>query len=142
MPDSVKEVGCIHTCQGLELDYVGVIVGPDLAYKNGQVITNSRQRARTDKSLNGFGQLMRTDPSEAQARTDLIIKNTYRTLMTRGMKGCYVYCVDRALGEFFESRIQNEIAFGPVKADPVAEEIRKTVEAMDAKHLKSPDDRH
>ena len=44
-PDSVSEVGCIHTCQGLELDYVGVIIGPDLVVRNGKVITQP-ERAR------------------------------------------------------------------------------------------------
>jgi DUF2075 family protein len=37
-PDSVKEIGCIHTSQGLELDYVGVIIGPDLIIRNGEII--------------------------------------------------------------------------------------------------------
>ena len=37
--DSVEQIGCIHTCQGLELDYVGVIVGPDLVVRNGVVVT-------------------------------------------------------------------------------------------------------
>lgn len=37
---SIEEIGCIHTCQGLELDYVGVIIGPDMRYENGQIITD------------------------------------------------------------------------------------------------------
>lgn len=36
---------------------------------------------------------------------DEIIKNTYRTLMTRGMKGCYVYCVDKNLAEYLKGRL-------------------------------------
>ena len=40
-PKSVNEIGCIHTCQGLEVDYVGVIIGPDLVVRNGKIITNT-----------------------------------------------------------------------------------------------------
>ena len=89
---SINEVGCIHTSQGLEFDYVGVIVGDDIRYENGQVITDFTKRARTDQSLKGIKKLYKESPEVAQARADEIIKNTYRTLMTRGTKGCYIYC--------------------------------------------------
>jgi uncharacterized protein len=46
--NSVYEAGCIHTCQGLEFDYVGVIIGDDLRYGNGEVITDYTKRAKTD----------------------------------------------------------------------------------------------
>jgi len=58
-PDSVNEVGCIHTCQGLEMDYVGVIVGPDLVVRNGEVVTDPAKRAKTDTSLKGYKKLMK-----------------------------------------------------------------------------------
>lgn len=100
-PESVKEVGCIHTCQGLEVDYVGVIVGPDLVVRDGKIVTNPDERARTDKSLGGYYKLLKTDPERTKQKADAIIKNTYRTLMTRGMKGCYVYFTDKETEEFF-----------------------------------------
>jgi len=53
-PASVSEIGCIHTCQGLELDYVGVIIGPDLIARDGELISVPSARAKTDKSLHGF----------------------------------------------------------------------------------------
>lgn len=93
-PNSVTEVGCIHTSQGLELDYVGVIIGPDLVVRDGNVITDVSQRASSDKSVSGWKKLTQEDPEEIHVRCDAIIKNTYRTLMTRGQKGCYVYCTD------------------------------------------------
>jgi DUF2075 family protein len=93
-PDSVQEVGCIHTCQGLELDYVGVIIGPDLVVRDGKVITDGTKRSKTDKSLNGYKGLLKKQPFAAREKAALIIKNTYRTLMTRGTKGCYVYSTD------------------------------------------------
>ena len=103
---SVHEVGCIHTAQGLEFDYVGVIIGMDLRYENGVVVTDYHQRAKTDQSLKGIKKLEKTDAEEAYRKADEIIKNTYRTLMTRGMKGCYVYCCDSALGEHLKKRIR------------------------------------
>ena len=51
---SVKESGCIHTCQGLEFDYVGVIIGNDLRFEDNKLITDFTKRASTDKSLNGI----------------------------------------------------------------------------------------
>jgi hypothetical protein len=106
-PGSVEQVGCIHTCQGLELDYVGVIVGPDLVSREGQVATDASKRASSDQSVKGLKKMMNSDPTGARKLGDVIVKNTYRTLMTRGMKGCYVYCVDAALAEYLRSRIRN-----------------------------------
>lgn len=99
---SVKEIGCIHTCQGLELDYVGVIIGPDLAISNGNLVTDPDARAKSDKSLNGYKKALAVDPIAANEKADEIIRNTYRTLMTRGMKGCYVYFTDQATADYFK----------------------------------------
>lgn len=104
-PGSVQEVGCIHTCQGLELDYVGVIIGDDLTYRDGEIVTDATQRASSDQSVRGLKKMMRDDPKRARELADLIVKNTYRTLMTRGMKGCYVYCTDKLLAEYLRSRL-------------------------------------
>jgi DUF2075 family protein len=103
--NSIEQVGCIHTCQGLEVDYIGVIIGPDLVVRNGQVITSPHERDKNDKSIRGWKKLMKEQPALAQQDTDLIIKNTYRTLMTRGMKGCYLYCTDQETAQYFESRL-------------------------------------
>jgi DUF2075 family protein len=100
---SVEQVGCIHTCQGLEVDYVGVIIGPDLIVRNGEVITNPDARDRNDKSIRGHKALAKANPEAAKQITDLIIKNTYRTLMTRGMKGCYLYSTDQETADYFRS---------------------------------------
>jgi uncharacterized protein len=101
-PDSVTEVGCIHTCQGLEVDYVGVIVGPDLIVRDGKVITVPEARASSDRSIHGWKKMMKANPTETKKRLDAIIKNTYRTLMTRGAKGCYVYFVDEETRQYFK----------------------------------------
>ncbi len=104
--NSVNEVGCIHTSQGLEFDYAGVIIGDDLRYEDGHIVTDFTKRARTDQSLKGIKKLYKEDPQRALKESDEIIKNTYRTLMTRGMKGCYVYCTDRNLAEYLKERLQ------------------------------------
>lgn len=103
---SINQVGCIHTCQGLEFDYVGVIIGKDLRYEGGKVITDFTKRASTDKSLNGIKGECRKGNLAALGEADKIIRNTYRTLMSRGQKGCYVFCEDKALGAFLKERIR------------------------------------
>lgn len=115
-PNSVKEIGCIHTCQGLEVDYIGVIVGDDLVVRDGQVVTRPEARARSDNSVKGLKTLARQDPAAAAREADLIIKNTYRTLMTRGMKGCYVYCTDAETAAYLRSRLAPAVT--PVAAQP------------------------
>ena len=104
-PKSVDEVGCIHTCQGLEVDYVGVIVGSDLGVEKGKLVTSPRGRAKSDKSLNGYVGERKLNPEAADAKADELIRNTYRTLMSRGMKGCYVYFTDPEVKKYFESRM-------------------------------------
>ena len=104
--ESINEVGCIHTCQGLEFDYVGVIIGNDLRYENGHIVTDYTKRANTDTSLNGIKKIAKEQGKEvANKIADNIIKNTYRTLMTRGMKGCYVYCTDKKLQEYLKNKV-------------------------------------
>ena len=105
---SVNEIGCIHTSQGLEFDYVGVIIGEDMRFVNGEVITDFTKRASTDQSLKGIKKLSKEDPQEAQARADHIIRNTYRTLLSRGMKGCYIYCVDPELEQYLKDRLNTD----------------------------------
>lgn len=106
--ESVHEAGCIHTSQGLEFDYVGVIIGDDMRYENGKVITDYTKRAKTDSSLKGIKSLAKEDKERADQVADEIIKNTYRTLMTRGMKGCYVYCTNRALAQYLKEKLRQD----------------------------------
>lgn len=104
-PKSVEQVGCIHTCQGLELDYVGVIIGPDMVFADKSVQTAPLERSSQDQTIRGYRGKWRTD-AMLRERADRIVRNTYRTLMTRGMKGCYVYCCDPALAGFLRSRLK------------------------------------
>lgn len=110
--DSIHEAGCIHTSQGLEFDYVGVIIGDDMRYENGMVVTDFTKRARTDQSLKGIKKLYKENPELAKKEADEIIKNTYRTLMTRGMKGCYVYCTDQRLAAYLKRCLETRKSEG------------------------------
>ena len=95
-PNSFEEVGCIHTAQGLEFDYVGVLIGKDLTYDKAtsRVLTDKSAISKDDKSSGIRG------ASDDVAHR--LILNTYKTLLTRGQKGCYVYCEDEALREYFK----------------------------------------
>lgn len=91
----IEQVGCIYTVQGFEFDYIGVIVGPDLRY---------------DASLNRLvGEKIKTADSvlrRSGESFDTCVRNIYRVLLTRGMKGCYVYFVDKEVEAFFRSRLE------------------------------------
>ena len=105
-PTSVNEVGCIHTCQGLEGDFVGVILGDDLELVNGVLRGNPFNRSKGDKSMDGFKKAYAADPESAMLKADLLIKNTYRTLMTRGMLGVGIYCTNPEVSDYLQSRMR------------------------------------
>lgn len=98
-PNSFEEVGCIHTVQGLEFDYVGVLIGKDLKYDStsGRIITDKQAISKDDKSSG-----IRSCKNESIVRK--LILNTYKTLLTRGQKGCYVYCEDKSLAEYIKKK--------------------------------------
>lgn len=96
--NSFEQVGCIHTSQGLEFDYVGVIIGKDLRFESPYVITDLSRRAKSDSSIKGYN-----NGVDFENRADSIIRNTYKTLLTRGQKGCYVYCEDEMLRNLFKN---------------------------------------
>lgn len=124
--NTIEEIGCIHTCQGLELDYIGVIIGPDMRYENGQVITDVTKRSKNDQSVKGFKSLMVSNKNKALQNADDIIKNTYRTLLTRGMKGCYVYCCDKALAKYLSAQLEPKYEIIPqIRIEPeVNDEVK------------------
>lgn len=106
-PKSVEQIGCIHTCQGLEVDYIGVIIGPDLIVRNGEVLVDPTKRSKGDHSIRGWKKLIEKNPKGGKEEIKTIIKNTYRTLMTRGMKGCYVWAVDEETNECLKAKLNS-----------------------------------
>ena len=97
-PDSFEEIGCIHTAQGLEFDYVGVFIGKDLTYNTAtRLIETHKEAISNDDKSSGIR-------SAAPAKAHQLILNTYKTLLTRGQKGCYVYCEDKELRDHIKSK--------------------------------------
>lgn len=105
---AINEIGCVHNVQGLEFDYIGVIIGPDLKYRDGLIITDYKERAFTEKSLYGLYVLIKKDKLYYEKLADTIIRNTYRVLLTRGIKGCYVYCVDKELQKYLKKVVRSK----------------------------------
>ncbi len=103
-PNSVHEIGCIHTCQGLEVEHVGVLIGADLLVRDGIVVTNALARSAQDRSVRGYKTWFKRDPESARKAADRVIKNTYRTLMSRGLRSCAVYSDDAETREWFTAR--------------------------------------
>lgn len=103
-PNSFEEVGCIHTCQGMEFDYVGVFIGKDLYYEGGHIKTNRNAISKDDKT-SGI-RLKSTSDEEA----DKLIRRTYKVLLTRGLKGCFIYCEDEALRNYLKAKLNKNAA--------------------------------
>ena len=98
-PQSFEEVGCIHTAQGLEFDYVGVLIGKDLTY-NPETMRIETHREAISKDDRSSG-IRSAKPDKAHQ----LILNTYKTLLTRGQKGCYVYCEDPELRKYIKAKL-------------------------------------
>jgi len=94
----IDQVGCIHTSQGLEFDYVGVIVGDDMHYDKQTMQFSTDHTKYKDKT----GKKGMQDKPEELNR---LIRNIYKVLMTRGMRGCYVYFTDKNVEEYFKRRM-------------------------------------
>lgn len=86
-PEGIDQVGCIHTSQGLEFDYVGVIIGDDLEY-NDETSSFCTDYAKYHDKVGKKG--LKNDPKELNR----LVRNIYKVLMTRGMKGCFIYCTN------------------------------------------------
>lgn len=94
-PGGIDQVGCIYTAQGFEFDYVGVIFGNDLVYDMDTQTWVGQKKNSEDFVVKRSGDQF----------VDLV-KNTYRVLLTRGLKGCYVYFMDKDTERFFRSRMR------------------------------------
>ena len=94
-PEGIKQVGCIYTAQGFEFDYAGVIIGPDLIYNTQSHEIETVKSATRDPML-------KNAPNEATMTYDDYVRNIYRVLMSRGMKGCYLYICDENLRNYMK----------------------------------------
>lgn len=94
-PNGINQVGCIYNIQGFELDYVGVIWGKDLVYDLDQQQWIGDKKASADQVV-----------KRSKDKFVDLVKNTYRVLLSRGMKGCYVCFLDRGTERFVGSRME------------------------------------
>ena len=98
--EGVEQIGCIYTAQGFEFDYIGVIVGPDLGYDKEK-----------DKIVGDISATCDPTLKRNKKEFESYVKNIYRVLMTRGMKGCYVYFCDKEVEAFFRKHIEGDADF-------------------------------
>ena len=92
-PNGINQVGCVYTAQGFEFDYVGVIFGQDLVYDNGW---RGNRKVSQDAVVK----------KAPEVEFIHLVRQTYRVLLTRGMKGCYVYFIDKNSDRLFRSRME------------------------------------
>ena len=94
-PNGINQVGCVYTAQGFEFDYIGVIFGRDLFYNPDKAEWEGRKEYSADQTV-----------KRARENFVELVKNTYRVLISRGLKGCYIYFMDEETKNFFMSRIE------------------------------------
>lgn len=99
-PNAINEVGCIHTVQGYDLNYAGVIIGPEVYYD----LKDKKIKIRRENYMDMNGKKGVYDKKELER----YIINIYKTLLTRGIHGTYVYVVDKNLRDHFKSHIKLE----------------------------------
>lgn len=137
-PNGINQIGCIYTAQGFEFDYVGVIFGDDLLYD----FDNQQWKGDKAKSFDGT-------VNKSKEKFVDFVKNTYRVLLSRGMKGCYVYFADKETERFFKSRIEKsekpivesvdatKLIVNKITIDDDIEEKRKYIDYLPVFSLKA-----
>ena len=112
--EGIDQVGCVYTAQGFEFDYVGVIFGPDLVHRPMEGWVCQRQESQDRVVPRGV----------SQAQFTAFVKSTYRVLLTRGLRGCYVHFMDAPTRDFFLSRIERGRAgFASAAEQPMQYEV-------------------
>lgn len=97
-PGGLEQVGCVYTAQGFEFDYAGVIFGLDLRY-------DFATQSWVGHPESSYDSQVKRGP-EGKARFTDLVKNTYRVLLSRGLKGCYVCFLDEDTERFVRSRME------------------------------------
>jgi hypothetical protein len=108
-PNGINQVGCVYTAQGFEFDYAGVIFGPDLRYSFDRGEWEGHPEDSQDSVV-----------KKSKGKFTDLVKNTYRVLLSRALKGCYVCFVDKETEKFFRSRMECEETAGKAVGGEVA----------------------
>jgi uncharacterized protein len=119
-PEGFKQVGCIYTAQGFEFDYVGVIIGDDIRYDKATNRLVGNMTATKDATLR-----------RSAENFELHVKNIYRTLLTRGMRGCYVYFCNKDTENFFRSRMASQANVPNTETAPLLPPIPSQLEVTE-----------
>ncbi len=114
-PNGINQVGCVYTAQGFEFDYAGVIFGPDLIYNFDAQDWEGHPEGSSDRAV-----------KRSKGRFLDLAKNTYRVLLSRALKGCYVHFMDKDTERFFRSRMEDGIS--AERAEQVSEPAAISVE--------------
>ena len=96
--NSLNEVGCIHTTQGYDLNYTGIIFGNEISYdklNNEIIVLKDNYHDKTGKNSI-------KDPNELKT----YIINIYKTMMLRGIRGTYIFACNKELQDYFKSLIK------------------------------------
>ena len=131
--DGIEVVLCVHTSQGVEFDWLGVLIGGDLTFKDGKIVGDPAKRAKNDKSLNGWKKELKEAGNDQEKTASVlekvqsIIKNTYKVLLSRGRMGCYVWCADAGLREYLKKRLSLATSDSLQKIESLLTPIRETV---------------
>jgi len=96
-PNGIGQIGCVYTAQGFEFDYAGVIFGPDLVYRFDEQSWVGQKQHSADRVV-----------KQSKDAFSSLVKNTYRVLLSRGLKGCYVHFMDKETEQFFRSRLTSK----------------------------------
>ena len=92
--NAINEIGCVHTTQGFDLSYAGVIIGPEIDYIDGKIVVDKNKVKDTN-----------TKRGADENLHDFII-NTYKVLLSRGIHGCFVYACNSQLREYLKKYIE------------------------------------
>ena len=96
--NAVNEIGCVHTVQGYDLNYVGVIIGPDLSY--------NKEKNKIEVHIDQLKDKNVKKGTEEKIVEEYII-NTYKVLLERGIRGCFIYACDKSMQEYLKQCIEN-----------------------------------
>ncbi|WP_125574196.1 DUF2075 domain-containing protein [Levilactobacillus huananensis] len=105
LPETIDEVGSIYTCQGFDLNYVGVIIGPTLSLDADNHLVVNLDRNTDVETFKHRDDL--NDPQEVLAAKKQLLLNTVNVLMKRGVKGLYLFAHDQRLRSFLNQSLNN-----------------------------------
>lgn len=100
-PQTINEIGSTFTVQGFDLNYVGVIIGPSVKYRNGKIVFDI-----TKSKNKGAVQNRKLETGEMINYGETLLKNELNVLLTRGVNGLYVYAVDEELQKALKNAIK------------------------------------